>query len=61
MLVARLALQQVKEVGTVTQKEFNTECKILTYISLVLNNLWPSDGCDSALQKIKLVQKTLVL
>ena len=37
MLVASLALQQVKEVGTVTtQKEINTECKILTYISLAL-------------------------
>ena len=34
MLVASLALQQVKEVGTVTQKEINTECKILTYINL---------------------------
>ena len=31
MLVASLALQQVKEVGTVTtQKEIITECKILT-------------------------------
>ena len=36
MLVASPALQQVKEVGTVTQKEINTECKILTYISLAL-------------------------
>ena len=36
MLVASLALQQVKDVGTVTQKEINTECKILTYISLAL-------------------------
>ena len=36
-LVASLALQQVKEVGAVTtQKEINTECKILTYISLAL-------------------------
>ena len=34
-LVVSFALQQVKEVGTVTtQKEINTECKILTYISL---------------------------
>ena len=31
-----LALQQVKEVGKVTQKEINTECKIITYVSLVL-------------------------
>ena len=36
-LIASLALQQVKEVGTVTtQKEINTECKILTYINLAL-------------------------
>ena len=36
MLVTSLALQQVKEVGIVIQKEINTECKILNYISLVL-------------------------
>ena len=35
-LVASFALQQVKEVGAVTQKEIKTECKILTYISLAL-------------------------
>ena len=35
MLVVSLALQQVKEVVTVTtQKEINTKCKIMTYISL---------------------------
>ena len=39
MLMASLVLQQVKEVGTVTQKEINTECKILTYISLALTIL----------------------
>ena len=33
---ASLVLDQVKEVGTVTQKEINTECKTLSYISLVL-------------------------
>ena len=39
-LVASLALQQVKEVGTVkTQKEINTECKMLAYISLALTIL----------------------
>ena len=37
--MASLVLQQVKEVGTVTQKEANTECKILTYISLALTIL----------------------
>ena len=36
MLVASLALWQVKEVGTVTQKEIDTECNTLTYISLAL-------------------------
>ena len=38
-LVAILVLQQVKEVGAVTQKEINAECKILTYISLALTIL----------------------
>ena len=36
MLIASLVLQQVKEVGTVTQKEINSECTTLTYMSLVL-------------------------
>ena len=36
MLVASLAMQQIKEVGAVTQEEINTECKTLTYISLPL-------------------------
>ena len=36
MLKASLVLQKVKEVGAVTQKEINTECKILTCISLAL-------------------------
>ena len=33
-VVTSLTLQQVKEVGTVTQKEINTECQILTYIKV---------------------------
>ena len=37
--MASLVLHQVKEVGTVTQKEINTECKTLTYISLTLTIL----------------------
>ena len=37
--MASLVLHQVKEVGTVTQKEINTECKTLTYISLALTIL----------------------
>ena len=36
MLVASLVMQEIKEVGAVTQEEINTECKILTYISLAL-------------------------
>ena len=39
MLMAILVLHQVKEVGTVTQKEINTECKTLTCISLALTIL----------------------
>ena len=35
-LVASLALQQAQEVGAVTQKEINTEYKILIYICLAL-------------------------
>ena len=39
MLIASLVLHQVKEVGTVMHKEINSECKTLTYISLVLTIL----------------------
>ena len=39
MLIASLVLHQVKEVGTVMQKEINSECKTLAYISLVLTIL----------------------
>ena len=39
MLIASLVLQQVKEVGTVMQKEINCECKTLAYISLALTIL----------------------
>ena len=39
MLIASLVLHQVNEVDTVTQKEINSECKTLTYISLVLTIL----------------------
>ena len=38
-LLASHVLHQVKEVGTVTQKKINTECKTLTCISLVLTIL----------------------
>ena len=38
MLVASLVLQQVKEVGAVTQQEINSECKtlVLTILGLVM-------------------------
>ena len=39
MLIASLVLQHIKEVGPVTQKEINSECKTLAYISLVLTIL----------------------
>ena len=38
-LIASLVMHQVKGVGTVMQKEINSECKTLTYISLVLTIL----------------------
>ena len=38
-LMVSLVLQHAKEVGALTQKEINTECKILTCISLVLTIL----------------------
>ena len=39
MLVASQVPHQVKEVGAVLQKEINSECKTLAYISLVLTIL----------------------
>ena len=39
MLIASLVLHQVTEVGTVPQKEINTECRNLAYISDVLTVL----------------------
>ena len=39
MPIANLVLHQVKEVGIVTQKDINSECKTLTYISLALTIL----------------------
>ena len=55
MLIASLVLHQVKEVGTVMQKEINSECKTLTYISLGFDNIRTSYGCNFALQKIKIM------
>ena len=39
MLITSLVLHQVKEVGAVRQKEINSECRTLAYISLVLTIL----------------------
>ena len=39
MLIASLVLHQVKEVGTVTQKEINSECGTLAYIGIILTIL----------------------
>ena len=39
MLIASLVLHQVKEVGAVMQKEINSECITLAYITLVLTIL----------------------
>ena len=39
MLIASLVLHQVKEVGSVMQKEINSECKTFIYKSLVLTIL----------------------
>ena len=39
MLIANLVLHQVKEVGTVTQKEINSECRTLACIGTVLTIL----------------------
>ena len=61
MLIASLVRHQVKEVGTVTQKENNSKCTTLTYISLVLTILCPNNGCNFALQKTKTMQRMNVL
>ena len=36
MLIASLVLHQVKEVGTVTQKDIISECRTLAYIGIIL-------------------------
>ena len=54
-------LHQVKEVGTVTQKEINTECKPLTYIGLALTISGLVMVAIFALQKIKIMQRMHVL
>ena len=39
MLITSLVLHKVKEVGTITQKEINSECRTLAYIDIVLTIL----------------------
>ena len=52
-LIASLVLHQVKEVGTVMQKEINSECRILAYISLVLTILGLAMGAILHCRKYK--------
>ena len=66
-LVTSLALQQIKEVGTVTTKQEDVStactCKIQSYTIVVFKyfNLLTSDFCNSTLSKTKTVQNTFVL
>ena len=61
MLVISLVLQQAKEVGAVTQKEINIECKILIYISLTLTIFSLVMVAILHYKKIKIVQRMYVL
>ena len=56
MLIASLLLHQVKEVGTVTQKEITFDiCKFS------FDNIRPSNGCNFTLQKNKIIQRMNIL
>ena len=59
--MANLVLHQVKEVGAVTQKEINTECKTLTYIRLALTILGLVMVAIWHYRKSQLWQRTHVL
>ena len=48
-----MVLYQVKEVGTVTQKEINSECKTLAYIGIVLTILGLSMAAILHYRKLK--------
>ena len=61
MLIASLVLHQVKEVGTVMQEEINSECKNFDIHKFNFGSIRTSHGCNFALQKIKIVQRTHVL
>ena len=55
MLIASLVLHQVKEVGTFTQKEINSEWKNSDIHKFSFDNIKTSHGCNFALQKIKIM------
>ena len=55
--MASLVLHQVKEVGAVTQKEINTECRTLTCTSLALTILGLVMVAILHYKKIKIVQR----
>ena len=61
MLVASLSMQQIKEVGAVTQEEINTKCKTLTYIRLTLTIFGLLMVAILHYKKIKIVQRMHVL
>ena len=57
MLIASLVIHLVKEVGTVTQKEINSECRTLAYRNNS-ENITFSYGYSLTLQKIKTLERT---
>ena len=64
MLVASLALQQVKEVGVVTitgRGHYRMQNSDLYNFGINCYNFWSSDVCSSTLKKIKAVQGMHVL
>ena len=57
MLITSLVLQQVKEVGAVTEEE----SKNFDKPNFSFHNIRPSNSCNLALQKIKIMQRMKVL
>ena len=55
MLIPSLVLHQVKDIGAVTQKEINSECRTLAYVGIILTIRF-SYGYNLALQKINSVK-----
>ena len=54
---ASLVLHQVKEVGTVTQKRLTLNTQNFDVHTFSLDNFRARNGCNSALQKIKILQR----